>query len=354
MQRVPALRVRLVMTVAPEEAGPVIPTELAGRGIAPLSVVLLLRDARRLDAQGWHRRGRCLLVEHRRLQRERGHGHGIWVCRGDTAREHHDRDDVPHASYSTTESGRGDPDYDGPVLNGGSRIVLTARGPLRLHSATLDRPSPLLELAGRQLPVEVDGAVFDLHVADTVILAVVDETIVLTSLDLDDIRYLTGPFLAGRVVSTASQVYIGTSREVTTHRGDPIHPTPLDLAATADELAVLDRESLTIYDAGGRRLRDLALFAPTALAPDRIEGGWLAAVDGGIVRIDGTSVRMLAPVEDRVFKVRRGTDGVYVLVKNQLRRIAGDRLAQVTVFPYDTGDWNDFDAGPEGFVRFLE
>jgi hypothetical protein len=176
----------------------------------------------------------------------------------------------------------------------------------------------------------------------------------LTTFDFDDIRYLPGPFMTGRVVATAAQVYIGTSREVATHRGEPIHALPIDLAATATELAVLDRDALSIYDATGCLVRDLPLFAPTALAVDRIEGGWLVAVDGGIVRIDGTTVRMLAPVEDRVLKIRRGPDGVYVLVKNQLRRISGDRLAQVTDFPYDTGDWNDFDAGPEGFVRFLE
>jgi hypothetical protein len=241
------------------------------------------------------------------------------------------------------------------VLNGGSRIVLTARGPLRLHSAPADQPLPLLELAGgRRIPLHVEGAVFDLHVSDDSIFAIVDETIALTTFDFDDVRYLPGPFMAGRVVATASQVYIGTSRAVTTRRGEPIHSHPIDLAATATELAVLDRDALSIYAANGRLVRDLPLFAPTALAADRIEGGWLVAVDGGIVRIDGTTVRMLAPVEDRVFKVRRGPDGVYVLVKNQLRCISGDRLAQVTVFPYDTGDWNDFDAGPAGFVRFLE
>ena len=243
------------------------------------------------------------------------------------------------------------------VLIGGSRIVLTRRGTLRLAQSGLHLGDAALALSGVRVAL-------DLHVAGERVVALFDRRdaqtdirLASTMLALDAVEYDHRlPHLASRVVTTARRVFVGSTREVVAHTGRRIHEYPLDLAATEAELAILDADGVTFYDAVGTRTGEVPLFAPAAIAVDRIEGGWLAAIDGGVVHLVGpdSTPRMIAPVAERVRKVRRTREAVYILVRNEVHAIRGDHVELLGPLDHGTSQWNDFDAGPEGIARFAE
>lgn len=241
------------------------------------------------------------------------------------------------------------------VLIGGSRIVLTRRGALRLDQSGLVLGDAALALSGVRVAL-------DLHVAGERVVALFDRRdaqtdvrLASTTLAFEAVEYdYRVPHLASRVVTTAKRVFAASTREVVAQPGRRIHEYPLDLAATETELAILDADGITFYDAVGTRTGEVPLFAPVAIAIDRIERGWLAAIDGGVVHLTGPggTPRMIAPVAERVRKVRRTRDAVYILVRNEVHAIRGEHVELLGPLDHGTSLWNDFDAGPEGLERF--
>ena len=96
----------------------------------------------------------------------------------------------------------------------------------------------------------------------------------------------------------------------------------------------------------------MPLFAPTAIAVDRIEPGWLVAIDGGVFHLDGPGAtpRLLASVDEPVAKVRRSADTIYIHVGRELRAITGDHVERIAEQDGNAWYWEDFDAGPDGFA----
>ncbi len=215
--------------------------------------------------------------------------------------------------------------------------------------------TPSLALGNNTLSLAGYECVYDLAVAGDRIVAlcegaVQDTTVTLASLDLEvvDCWYVDESFT--RVAVTRSAVFVANAGDVMEVSGTSIAKAPIDLAATADALAIVDARGVTFHDAHGELRGAIPLFAPTAIAVDPIEPGWLVASDGGVfhLRGPGDSPRLLAPSAEPIAKVRRDADTVYVLVGKTLRAITGERQTDLFTLDDNAWYWNDFDAGPGG------
>ena len=221
--------------------------------------------------------------------------------------------------------------------------------------------SPSLQLDQRgTLGLAGYECVYDLAVVGDRVVALVEgqskESIVATTtLDLAGVTCDDAPPDARRIAVTKTNVFVMAGDTLVTEKRS-VFEKPIDLASTADCLAVLHDGGVTFLDEQGIPHGKLPLFEATAIAVDRIEGGWLLAVDGGIAHVRGPddSPKLIASVADPVRKVRRSRDAIYVLVGREVRAIRGERVEVLGYVDDNAWYWTDFDAGPKGFVTYGE
>ena len=255
------------------------------------------------------------------------------------------------------------------VLVRGSRIVITGEGLLELSDGKgiFMRP-PSLRLGERTLEIGGYQQVHDLAVAGDRVVAIVEgdepgnlpyHTLAITTLAFEQLQPITVPKNISRAAITDAAIFLASADAVIVHEGGRnIHASPFDLACTRTELAVLDANGVTFFDAHGNPRGNVRLFAPTAIAVDRIEPGWLVAIDGGVFHLDGPNdtPRRIASFDEPIDKVRRSSDAVYVLVGDEVIEIKDEHVWHMGHITHDDDAewWNDFDAGPEGLAMYAD
>lgn len=257
--------------------------------------------------------------------------------------------------------------YAAPVQRG-SRIAITPEGVLVLAAGRFSevRPDagPSLKLGDRSLQLSGYEQVFDLAVAGDRVVALVEgdsihnlpyRTLATTTLQLSQPVQTSVTNDIVRVAITNAAVITASDQHVHAYDGSipgsvRIAERPLDLASTPTQIAVLDGKGVHFFDARGNPQGEVRLFAPTAIAVDPIDPGWLVAIDGGVFHLEGPGdvPHPIASVAEPIAKVRRSRDATYVLVGKELRAIHDDRVDVLGRLDDNAGDWNDFDAGPDG------
>jgi hypothetical protein len=251
-----------------------------------------------------------------------------------------------------------------------SRIASTPRGVLYAVTGRWfefsDEQRPFLDLGDKRLELPGYECVYDLAVAGDRVAVLFDpdplerdgkhrRALTTTTLAFEDVQHEMVSEAVQRVAITQSRTVLATNDGVELDGFGGLQRGPIvDLAATERTIAVLGPSGVTFYDDVGREWGGVDLFAPTAIAADPIDGGWLVAVDGGIAHLPAENLiapKIIAPVAEPVRKVRRDREAVYVLVGRELRAIRGEHVEVIGKVEDNAWYWSDFDAGIDGFVK---
>jgi hypothetical protein len=244
----------------------------------------------------------------------------------------------------------------------GNAMVLTPAGPLYLVAGRVPEnwapSSPSVHVGGRATGVSGYETLYDVAVAGARVIVLGEgstghdgNTVSMLALDLTHLGLLDVSKAIDRVAATARTWFAASDTEVFALRDalEPIAMEPVDLACTADALAVLDDRGVSWFDADGTHAARIELVGGTALAVDRIEPGWLVALGDEIVHVvPGGRPRSLHWAPGTVTKVRRSPAALYARIDRELAVLAGGEVRLVRELTDNVWYPHDFDAGPEG------